>query len=94
MGSQSTQGMIEMGGVSEQVMEWHLQSNHFPPVPVQMVPFAMSAVEAINEEDSDRTVHLPEGVEFRGGRTELAAWEAADALHLWDFVSTGIDDEV
>lgn len=94
MGSQAAQDMAEVGGVNEVTMTWHLRSNHYPPHPSFMIPFALEAVEALNEEDEDRSIDLPDGAEFRDGRTALPAWEIADALHLWDFVAAGSEVEL
>lgn len=94
MGSAQAQGMAEFAGVNETTMAWHLQSNHYPPHPSFMIAPAIQAVEAINEKDPDRIIELPEGVEFRDGRSELPAWEWADALHLWDFVAEGAEVEL
>ena len=42
-------------------LSWHLHSNHFPPVPAFMVPVALAAVEAGQDEDWDRELDLPVG---------------------------------
>lgn len=42
-------------------LTWHLRSNHYPPVPLFMVPVAKAAVEAGRDEDWDRLVELPKG---------------------------------
>lgn len=94
MGSQSAQGMVEFGGVNSITMSWHLRSNHYPPVPSVMVAPCLAAVDALNEEDEDRLISTPEGVEFRDGRTEIPAWQWAESFHLWDFVSTGLELEL
>lgn len=94
MGSQSAQDMAEFGGVNETTMSWHLQSNHYPPVPSVMIAPCLSAVDALNEEDEERLIDAPEGVEFRDGRTAVPAWQWAESFHLWDFVAAGAEVEL
>lgn len=50
----------------EQQLAWHLQSNHFPPIPVSMVVPCEEAIQAYWEDDLDRMISLPEGVGYRG----------------------------
>lgn len=40
-------------------LSWHLTSNHYPPHPAFMVPLAVAAVEAGQDEDWDRELELP-----------------------------------
>lgn len=50
----------------EQQLEWHLQSNHFPPIPNTMVQPCVEAIDAFWEDDLDKMISLPEGVGYRG----------------------------
>lgn len=50
-----------------------LRSNHYPPVPVSMVPVCIEAIDAANEGDWNRDIDLPEGVMFRGLTTAPAS---------------------
>jgi hypothetical protein len=50
----------------ETQLEWHLRSNHYPPVPVSMVPVCIEAIDLANEGDWDAVVTMPEGVSYRG----------------------------
>ena len=63
----------------------HLQSNHFPPVPSMMVPVALQAIEAMNSEDYEAEIYLPEGVSFRGREFALA-YQVVEAFHLHPFI--------
>lgn len=56
----------------EQALTWHLQVNHYPPVPKEMVPVCMEAIDAYWEDNLDKEVALPEGVFFRGMPTAPA----------------------
>ena len=44
----------------------HLQSNHYPPVPLSMVEPCIEAIDAYYEEDYNKLIELPEGVLYRG----------------------------
>ena len=50
----------------EQGIAYHLQGNHYPPVPLSMVKPCIDAIDAWWEEDSDRLIEMPEGVSYRG----------------------------
>ena len=68
----------------EQQLAWHLQSNHYPPIPLSMVETCKDAIEAYWADDLDKEIELPEGVTYRGEPTapareiiinhHLAAW--------------------
>jgi hypothetical protein len=67
-----------------------LRSNHYPPVPLSMVQPCIEAIDAVNDEDYNRAIQLPEGVLWRGQDTapasaiveghHLEAW----CNHSWD----------
>lgn len=65
MGSLNALGFaeqVEEGNISlTAAVSWHLSSNHYPPVPSFMVPVAVAAIEAGQDEDWDRDVDLPLG---------------------------------
>ena len=44
----------------------HLTSNHYPPVPPSMVQPCIDAIYACDEEEYDKLIELPHGVEWRG----------------------------
>lgn len=56
----------ELGLTLEQQIGWHLQSNHFPPVPASMIPVCIEAIDLANEGEWDKNVSLPEGVGYKG----------------------------
>ena len=93
MGHASAIGMAEFGGVNEATLHWHLTSNHYPPHDPAMVSVALAAIEAVNEEDPDRVIDLPEIITYRG-QTEIEAWEAVTALNLEAFLSVGAEGEL
>ena len=65
----------------EQGIEWHLTSNHYPPVPVTMCQPCIRAIEACNDGDHDRLIDLPEDVTFRG-KTDISAMQLVESFHL------------
>ena len=50
----------------ESAIGYHLQGNHYPPVPLSMVQPCIDAIDAYNAEDYYRKVQLPEGVSWKG----------------------------
>jgi hypothetical protein len=50
----------------EQALAWHLQANHYPPIPTSMVLPCSEAINAYWEDDLERAIALPEGVYYRG----------------------------
>ena len=82
----------EMAGLAslEQGLTWHLTSNHYPPVPVSMVPVCIAAIDAYNEGDVHRAVKLPDGVSWCGD-TYAPAWAIIEQHHLDAWVAD--DDE-
>lgn len=87
MGGMSARDMV--GHVDrETLVRWHLQHNHYPPVPDDMVPVAVKALEAIQsgrEHQWFASIPLPVGVRYKG-RTWATAEEMAEAFHLDDLV--------
>lgn len=72
----------------ERALAWHLQSNHYPPVPLGMVDLCIAAIDAANEDDYEREIVLPEGVTYKG-QTTSPAWAFIDNLRLEAFISEG-----
>ncbi len=66
-------------------LEWHLQSNHFPPVPLVMVPVAEKAIKAARQ-NRGRLIRLPDGVTYRG-EPRVSAAVVVEVLHLEAFVN-------
>ena len=66
----------------EQGIELHLTTNHYPPVPIEMVPVCLDAIDAVNSEsDWDKLITLPHGITFRG-LTQAPASAIIEAHHL------------
>jgi hypothetical protein len=72
MGSLQAREIANTGISLEQQITWHLQGNHFPPVPVSMVTPCIEAIDAFWEDDLNKEIDLPEGVTYRGQQTAPA----------------------
>lgn len=67
MGNLHAREMAEMLADNlEQAIEWHLTSNHFPPIPKTMVEPCVKAIEFANAGEWDKLIPLPEGVGYKG----------------------------
>lgn len=66
MGNLQAAAMSETELPLEQVLAWHLSSNHFPPIPATMVQPCIDAIDAFWEDDLDKLISLPEGVGYQG----------------------------
>jgi hypothetical protein len=58
----------ELGLDLEMALSIHLQSNHYPPVPLSMVEPCIEAIDAYYDEDYNKMIEMPEGVSYRGSR--------------------------
>jgi hypothetical protein len=65
----------------EVALGYHLQGNHYPPVPLSMVQPCMDAIDAFWDEDYNQLIELPEGVSWRGD-THAPAHAIVEAHHL------------
>ena len=65
----------------EVAIGYHLQGNHYPPVPLSMVQPCIDAIDAYYEDDFDKEIEMPEGVSYKG-RTTAPAWAIIEQHHL------------
>jgi hypothetical protein len=56
----------ELGLDLETAIGYHLQGNHYPPVPLSMVQPCIDAIDAYYDESYDRLIVMPEGVLYKG----------------------------
>lgn len=82
MGLMTAMGIAGTELSLEQQIGWHFSSNCYPPIPKEMIRVAVEAIDAYWEEDYQRLVELPEGVEFRDGSTSITAIQAIESLRL------------
>lgn len=59
----------------------HFQSNHYPPLPLSLIPVAKRVIEKAQRGEWEARVRLPEGITFRGS-TLAPVRECAKAWHL------------
>lgn len=89
MGAHTAQGMAEAvheGWIGfHQAIGWHLQHNHYPPVPESMVDPCIAALVAVADNESEQLVELPDPVTWRG-RTSAPAWAIVEGHHLLPFI--------
>lgn len=81
MGSQTAREIAASDISLENQLEWHLTGNHYPPVPRSMIEPCIAAINAVNEEEPDRLIDLPEGVSWKG-QTKTPAYAVVQGHHL------------
>lgn len=70
----------------EKAIGYHLQGNHYPPVPLTMVQPCLDAIQAYWEDEIDREIAMPEGVSYKG-RDTAPAWAIIEQHHLDAWIS-------
>ena len=65
----------------EQAIGYHLQGNHYPPVPLSMVQPCIEAIDAYHDFQPMREIDMPEGVLYKG-RTTAPAYAIIEQHHL------------
>jgi hypothetical protein len=66
MGSITAIGLADSVLDLETQLAYHLQGNHYPPVPLSMVQPCIEAIDAAYDEDYERFIAMPEGVFYKG----------------------------
>jgi len=78
-------GTLDNLGISldiETQIAIHLSSNHYPPVPKEMIAPCIEAIDAVNDLGLwDLEIPLPQGVSWRG-LTTAPAWAIIEQHHL------------
>ena len=85
MGNMHAEEYASMKGKNKDMgLAMHLQSNHYPPVPLSMVGPSKRAISAVNRGKHDAQIKLPEGVLYRGQKSAPAsAIVESHHLHAW-----------
>ena len=81
MGSITAIGLADTTLDLETQLKYHLQGNHYPPIPTVMVQPCIEAIDAYYDEDYDRFIAMPEGV-FYKGMSHAPAWAVIEQHHL------------
>ena len=84
MGSLQAQEMARLTDL-DTALRWHLQSNHYPPVPLSMLKPCKAAIEAFQDEDWDREIPL-NGTTYKGRITTAPARAIVEQHHLQAFI--------
>ena len=66
MGSLQSVELAESDLDLETQITIQLRSNHYPPVPVSMVPVCIEAIDKVNAGEGNWLVELPQGVYYKG----------------------------
>ena len=86
MGSVTALGIQDTVLDLETQLAYHLQGNHYPPVPLSMVQPCIEAIDAYYDEDYERFIAMPEGV-FYKGMSHAPASAIVDQHHLSWFIN-------
>ena len=93
MGSMTAMGLAEnarngLGSLRLNVA-CHLQSNHYPSLPLSLVPVALRAIRYANKEQWHKRVRMPKNLSFRGMRLAPVG-DLIESLHLEFFLNPEI----
>lgn len=88
MGSMAASDMVAYDGVNDATLTWHLTSNHYPPLPIELLPVAKRVIRKANDEQWEANVRLPEGITYKGS-TLAPVWACVEAWHLDAFIEVG-----
>jgi hypothetical protein len=84
-------GAVTALGIQDTVLDletqilYHLKSNHYPPVPAEMVQPCIDAIDAYYEEDYQRMIDMPKVGDFQityRGSTQAPASAIIEQHHL------------
>jgi hypothetical protein len=88
MGSQQAHEMAAYADL-DTALSWHLTANHYPPVPLTMLPVCKEAIIWLNNGgDSQQEFALPDGVTYHGV-TNAPAWAIVEQHHLEAWLEDG-----
>ncbi len=90
MGSVTAIGLADTELDLERQLAYHLQGNHYPPVPLSMVQPCIEAIDAAYDEDYDREIAMPQGISYKGSNV-APAWAVIEQHHL-DWFITPVDE--
>jgi hypothetical protein len=91
MGSVTAIGLADSVLDLETQIGYHLQGNHYPPVPLSMVQPCIEAIDAAYDEDYNREIEMPEGVLYKG-KTTAPAHAIINQHHLEWFIDPVDED--
>lgn len=92
MGRSSLEDMLAHSSNIDVVLEWHLRNNHYPPLPVALLPVAKKAIEHGQAEEFDVELKMPDGIAFRGQKKATVRL-LIETMHLEEFLNPQSEDE-
>ena len=97
MGSITAIGLADTTLDLETQLAYHLQGNHYPPIPTVMVQPCIEAIDAYYDEDYSRRIELPKMDDGFQITWKDKTWTTASALvshaHLEWFIAEPRDEE-
>ncbi len=94
-------GSVTALGIKDTVLDletqilYHLKSNHYPPVPAEMVQPCVEAIDAYYDDDFNRMIDMPMVGDFQilyKGNTQAPAYAIIEQHHLEWFIDP-VDEE-
>ena len=95
MGSVTAIGLADTTLDLETQLLYHLQGNHYPPVPKEMVQPCIEAIDAFYDEDFNRMIEMPMVGDFQilyKGMSHAPASAIVEQHHLEWFINP-VDEE-
>ncbi len=95
MGSITAIGLADTTLDLETQLLYHLQGNHYQPVPKEMVQPCIEAIDAYYDEDFDREIDMPKVNDYQityKGKTTAPARAIVEQHHLEWFIDP-VDEE-
>lgn len=93
LANEMTDGTLSDLGIHltlEDQIRIQLRNNHYPPMPYSMIEPCIEAIQACNEDESNKLINLPEDVTWRG-LTTAPAYAIVEAHHLDAWVYSSED---
>jgi hypothetical protein len=95
MGSITAIGLADTTLDLETQLKYHLQGNHYPPVPIEMVKPCIEAIDAFYDEDFNRMIEMPMVGDFQilyKGMSHAPASAIVEQHHLEWFIEPADED--
>ena len=85
MGNQTAQSLrnsVDEGTCDiDTALRIHFNFNHYPPLPLSLLPVAKKAIQLAGNEQYDELIDLPEGITWKR-RNKASVYACVNAWHL------------